>query len=145
MTRLLPPLNSVWTPRTNFCNHELLLSLFYFVFITLWELVCMAPLSETKRALMYPCQQPLPGVPGSWHTHSAQTQSTKSYCCLIGSSSCGNQFQCKFVSLCCFFFFNLCVWGENVTSKWIALSPHSGDVMCLTHSNQSINTIFFAN
>lgn len=75
----------------------------------------MAPLSGTKRPLMYPCQQPLPGVPGSWHTHSAQTQSTKSHCCLIGSSSCGNQFDWKFVNFLNFFiyFFLIYVGGKK--------------------------------
>lgn len=101
----------VWTCSSrviNFCFRC------YFVFITLCQPVCLAPVWGPNRPLMCPCQQPLPGVPGSWHTHSAQTQSTTSHCCLIGSSSCGNQFHWNFLR----FFLEIYVQKINKTATF---------------------------
>ncbi len=63
-----------------------------FLIASLCQPACVAALRGANRPLMHRCQRPMPGVPGSWHSHSTQTQSTKSHCGLIGSSSCGNQF-----------------------------------------------------
>lgn len=80
-------------------------------------------LQVANRPLRLLCQQPMPGVLGSWHSHSTQTQSTKSHCGLIGSSSCGNQLHWEFLHHPLIF---ACEWqrekGQQNEFKWHFLS-----------------------
>lgn len=88
-------------------------------------------LRGANRPLMHWCQQAASACarsPGQLDSHSTLTQSTKSHCGLIGSSSCGNQFRWEFLN----HLLILCKNEKKEKWKWVDFKqPRKGSHLLL--------------